>query len=86
VCCRYKQEGRWQRDTEQQQQTQQQGQQQQQQTDVSGNDRRRWWLGRGKQQRHGQQFSYAHACLHTHYLAGEERFRVEWDKTDDSVW
>jgi uncharacterized protein (UPF0548 family) len=30
--------------------------------------------------------SYAHACLHTHFLAGEERFKVEWDQSDDSVW
>lgn len=28
----------------------------------------------------------AHGCLHGHLLAGEESFRVEWDKEDDSVW
>ncbi|KAF8068437.1 hypothetical protein HT031_002126 [Scenedesmus sp. PABB004] len=56
---------------------------------------RRWlpgWLGgrAGQQQRrpqrHGRHLSYAAACLHSHYLAGEERFRVEWDRSDDSVW
>eukprot|EP00879_Flechtneria_rotunda_P025520 GHRR01027121.1.p1 GENE.GHRR01027121.1~~GHRR01027121.1.p1 ORF type:complete len:182 (+),score=43.46 GHRR01027121.1:489-1034(+) len=35
---------------------------------------------------HGQQLSYANACLKTHFLAGEERFKVEWDQTDGSVW
>uniref|UniRef100_A0A383WMU3 DUF1990 domain-containing protein n=1 Tax=Tetradesmus obliquus TaxID=3088 RepID=A0A383WMU3_TETOB len=94
----YKQEGRWSRDAEQGQQRQQQQQQQhskQQQQQLMGtasssssssSSRRRSWFGGRKQQRHGQQLSYAHACLHTHYLAGEERFRVEWDKSDDSVW
>ncbi|GBF98634.1 hypothetical protein Rsub_10823 [Raphidocelis subcapitata] len=42
--------------------------------------------GRGGKRRHGRAFSYACGCLSTHYLAGEERFKVEWDKTDDSVW
>ncbi|KAF6249420.1 hypothetical protein COO60DRAFT_970618 [Scenedesmus sp. NREL 46B-D3] len=85
----YKQEGRWQRDAEQEQQQhhkQQQGQHRQQETDIASNNRKRSWFGSRKQQRHGRQMSYAHACLHTHYLAGEERFKVEWDKTDDSVW
>eukprot|EP00775_Hariotina_reticulata_P007142 gene7142-7357_t len=36
--------------------------------------------------RRGRQMSYAQACLHTHFLAGEERFKVEWDQSDDSVW
>ncbi|WIA30553.1 hypothetical protein OEZ86_000636 [Tetradesmus obliquus] len=86
----YKQEGRWSRDAELGQQQQHSKQQQQQLTGTasssSSSSRRRSWFGGSRQQRHGQQLSYAHACLHTHYLAGEERFRVEWDKSDDSVW
>lgn len=39
-----------------------------------------------QQQRRGRQLTYAHACLQTHFLAGEERFRLKWDQTDDSVW
>lgn len=34
----------------------------------------------------GERFSYAHGCLNGHFLAGEERFAVEWSKADDSVW
>ncbi|MEW5300212.1 MAG: hypothetical protein WDW36_003158 [Sanguina aurantia] len=33
-----------------------------------------------------QVFSFAHGCLEGHLLAGEERFAVEWDTQDDSVW
>lgn len=48
----------------------------------------RWRQGSpgSKRVSRGQQMSYAHACLHTHFLAGEERFRVEWHADDDSVW
>lgn len=35
---------------------------------------------------HGRRFSYAAGCLGSHYLAGEERFSVEHDAADDSVW
>eukprot|EP00892_Ulva_mutabilis_P009423 jgi/Ulvmu1/6853/UM031_0058.1 len=31
-------------------------------------------------------FRFAHTCLKGHYLAGEERFQVEWHQHDDSVW
>ena len=33
-----------------------------------------------------QSFQYAHGTLAGHTLAGEERFALMWDKTDDSVW
>jgi uncharacterized protein (UPF0548 family) len=33
-----------------------------------------------------QRMSYAHGCLGSHFLAGEERFGVEWHQDDDSVW
>jgi hypothetical protein len=36
--------------------------------------------------RHLVSWQLAHGCLHGHLLAGEESFRVEWDKEDDSVW
>ncbi len=40
-----------------------------------------------KAQHHqGQRFAFASGCLQNHLLAGEERFSVEWDQTDDSVW
>jgi hypothetical protein len=29
---------------------------------------------------------FAHTCLEGHYLAGEERFQVEWHSSDNSVW
>eukprot|EP00877_Chromochloris_zofingiensis_P012387 jgi/Chrzof1/7401/Cz02g21410.t1 len=34
----------------------------------------------------GKHLSFANGCLKSHYLAGEERFAVVWDRTDDSVW
>jgi uncharacterized protein (UPF0548 family) len=33
-----------------------------------------------------ERFAFAHGCLRGHLLAGEERFSVEWDHSDDSVW
>lgn len=33
-----------------------------------------------------KRFAYAHGCLDTHMLAGEERFAVEWDAEDDGVY
>eukprot|EP00955_Chlamydomonas_euryale_P076574 362716-Chlamydomonas_euryale.AAC.10 len=33
-----------------------------------------------------QRFHFGQGCLHGHSLAGEEAFRLEWDKSDDSVW
>jgi len=40
-----------------------------------------------KKRKHNvQRMSYGHGCLKTHFLAGEERFGVEWDQSDDSVW
>ncbi|KAG1679615.1 hypothetical protein FOA52_006132 [Chlamydomonas sp. UWO 241] len=34
----------------------------------------------------GRRFEFAHGCCSGHSLAGEERFGVEWDEGDDSVW
>ncbi len=31
-------------------------------------------------------YAFAHGCLNGHLLAGEERFCVEWDRSDGSVW
>jgi uncharacterized protein (UPF0548 family) len=31
-------------------------------------------------------FQFAHSCLQGHSLAGEERFSLEWDRDDDSVY
>lgn len=33
-----------------------------------------------------QQYSIAGGTLKGHLIAGEERFAVEWNKDDDSVW
>ena len=33
-----------------------------------------------------QCFQFAHGTMQGHTLAGEERFALEWDKSDDSVW
>jgi hypothetical protein len=33
-----------------------------------------------------QVFRYGHTCLKGHFLAGEERFQVEYHPADDSVW
>jgi hypothetical protein len=73
AACRYKQEGKWKE--KQQPRPRQQASRQQQQPKKQQH-----------KQRHGRHITYAHACLQTHFLAGEERFRVEWDQTDDSVW
>jgi uncharacterized protein (UPF0548 family) len=32
------------------------------------------------------QFGYAYGTLPDHAARGEERFRVEWDRSDDAVW
>jgi hypothetical protein len=42
--------------------------------------------GEKKKKHNVQRMSYAHGCLKTHFLAGEERFAVEWDQSDDAVW
>lgn len=34
----------------------------------------------------GRRFAFAHATLAGHQISGEERFAVEWDKGDNSVW
>jgi uncharacterized protein (UPF0548 family) len=31
-------------------------------------------------------FRYGHTCLKGHFLAGEERFQVEYHPADNSVW
>jgi uncharacterized protein (UPF0548 family) len=33
-----------------------------------------------------ERFGFAYGTLPCHLVAGEERFVVEWDKTDDTVW
>lgn len=37
-------------------------------------------------QRPGRRFAFGHTTLSGHQIAGEERFSVEWDRSDDSVW
>lgn len=33
-----------------------------------------------------ERFGFAYGTLPCHLVAGEERFQIEWDKTDDTVW
>ncbi len=51
-----------------------------------------WWLNACRivsvvdEEGPGACFGFAYATLPGHVAAGEERFLVEWDPTDDSVW
>lgn len=49
------------------------------------------WAEEGRRRRRGgagagRRFAFAHATLEGHQISGEERFAVEWDKADGSVW
>eukprot|EP01024_Parvocaulis_polyphysoides_P031177 TRINITY_DN28249_c0_g1_i4.p2 TRINITY_DN28249_c0_g1~~TRINITY_DN28249_c0_g1_i4.p2 ORF type:complete len:201 (-),score=25.74 TRINITY_DN28249_c0_g1_i4:748-1350(-) len=39
-----------------------------------------------KQKKHKKVFGVGSSTLKGHLLAGEESFRIEWDKSDNSVW